>query len=116
MLPEFQVPPSAIEVCVVLSLFNQLIVVPTEMVSGLVPNAVVVNVDAPPGIMTVVLTSGAAWDVGDGDVAYPPHPIVPIAAKKRITFKRKIMTLLLLMKNAEGQGLSSWPSLTTQFS
>jgi hypothetical protein len=99
MLPEFQVPPSAIELCVVLSLFNQLIVVPTEMVSGLVPNAVVVNVDAPLGIVTVVLPSGAGWGVGDGDVADPPHPVMQMTAKRIIARQRKIMTLSLLMKN-----------------
>jgi hypothetical protein len=105
MLPEFQAPPSAIDVCVVLSPFNQLIVVPTEMVSGLVPNAVVVNVDAPPGIVTVVLPSGAGWGVADGDVAWPPHPLMQIAAKRRIAFKRKIMTLQLLMKNKKSSSL-----------
>ena len=99
MLPEVQAPPSAADVCVVLSLFNQLIVVPTAILSGLVPNAVVVNTEAPLGIEIVVLPAGADWGVADGDVAYPLHPLMQIAAKKRITFKRKTMTLSLLRQN-----------------
>ena len=99
ILPEVQAPPSAVDVCVVLSLFNQLIVVPTAILSGLVPNAVVVNTDAPPGIEIVVLPSGAGWEVADGDVAYPPHALMEIATRRRIVFKRKLMTRLLLMKN-----------------
>jgi hypothetical protein len=105
MLPEFQVPPSALDVCVVPSLFNQLIVVPTEMVSGLIPNAVVVNVDAPLGIDTVVLPAGADSGVADGDVADPPHPATQRAAKRRIGLKRRIMTLSLLMKNKKSSSL-----------
>jgi hypothetical protein len=80
-------------VCVVLSLFNQLIVVPTAILIGLVPNAVVVNVDAPPGIETVVLPSGTGWGVADGDVAYPPHALMQTAARRRMAFKRNIMAL-----------------------
>jgi len=88
---------------VVLSLFNQLIVVPTAILSGLVPNAVVVNTEAPLGIEIVVLPSGAGWEVADGDVAYPPHALMQIATRRRIAFKRKLMTRLLLMKNMKNR-------------
>jgi hypothetical protein len=49
-----------------LSLLSQLIRVPVEMVSGFAPNAVVVCVDAPLGIVTVVLPAGAGVGVVEG--------------------------------------------------
>jgi hypothetical protein len=59
--PEFHAPASATDVCVTLSLFIHITVVPAVTVSGFAPNAVVVNVDAPLGIV--------AEAVGlDGDV------------------------------------------------
>jgi len=74
-LPEDHWLPSATDVCVVLSLFSQLTVVPTEIVKGFCPNAVVVNVDAPLGIATVVLPAGAGVGPVDGveGEVYPPH-------------------------------------------
>ena len=67
MLPEAHWLPSATDVWVVLSLLSQLIVVPAEMVSGLAPKAAVVSVDAPLGIVTLVLPAGAGVGVGEGD-------------------------------------------------
>jgi hypothetical protein len=67
---------------------SQLIVVPTAMLNGLVPNAVVVNVDAPPWIVTVVLPAGAGCGVGEGDELLPPHAVMQKVAKG-ITLKRR---------------------------
>ena len=44
-----------VDVCAVLSPFTHVTVVPTDTVSGLTPNAVVVNVDAPLGIVAVAV-------------------------------------------------------------
>ena len=65
-LPEDHWFPSALDVCVVLSLFSQLMVVPAETVSGFAPNAVVVCVDAPLEMVTVVLPAGAAVGATEG--------------------------------------------------
>jgi hypothetical protein len=49
-----------------LSLFAQLTVVPTAIVSGLAPKAEVVCVDAPLAMVTEVLPGGAAVGPPDG--------------------------------------------------
>jgi hypothetical protein len=59
--PEFHAPASATEVCVTLSLFTHMMVVPDVTVSGFAPNAVVVMVEAPLGMV-------ADADGPDGDV------------------------------------------------
>jgi hypothetical protein len=51
--PEFQAPPSAVEVCVTVSLFVHVTVPPTETAIGFGAKAVVVNPLAPLGIETV---------------------------------------------------------------
>jgi hypothetical protein len=42
-------------------------VVPAETVSGFAPNALDVSVDAPPGMVTVVLPEGAGVGAAEGD-------------------------------------------------
>jgi len=66
MLPEFQAPPSPVDVWVVLSLFVQVTVPPTATLIGLGENAVVVSVDEPRTIETGVPPPAGAGD-GDGD-------------------------------------------------
>ena len=63
MLPEFHAPPSAVDVCVVVSLFVQVTVPPTATEIGFGANAVVVRRLAPRGIETAAPGDG----VGDGD-------------------------------------------------
>jgi hypothetical protein len=86
MLPEFHWLPSAVAVCVVLSSLSQLTVVPTETVSGLAPNAVVVCVDEPLGIVTVVLPGRAAVGAVDDELhplqAARPIEVTRIAANR----------------------------------
>src|SRR5262249_11282496 len=62
--PEFQLPLFATDVCVTLSLFIHVTVVPTGTLTGFGENAVVVSVDAPATIATGVPLVG---DVVDGD-------------------------------------------------
>jgi len=90
ILPEAHWPASADDVWVVLSSLSQLIVVPAVIVSGFAPKAVVVRIDAPPGIVTLVLPGGAGVGPAEGaDGALdPPHAviaaeIVSIAAKRK---------------------------------
>jgi hypothetical protein len=66
--PEFQAPPSAVDVCATLSLFAHVTVPPTETAMGLGAKAVVVKVLAPLGIETVTppLVDGAGDGAGDG--------------------------------------------------
>ena len=66
MLPEFQAPPSPVDVCVVLSLFVHVTVPPTATLIGLGENAVVVSVDEPLTIETGVPPPAGAGD-GDGE-------------------------------------------------
>ena len=75
MLPDDHWLPSATDVCVVLSALSQLITVPTGTVSGFWPNAVVVCVDAPLAMVTVVLPAGAGVGAVDGaeGALYPPQ-------------------------------------------
>jgi len=63
--PEFQPPPSAVDVCVVLSLFIQVTVPPTETAIGFGTKAVEVKLLAPLGIETVT-PPGVGDGVGDG--------------------------------------------------
>ena len=85
MFGEVNSPPFETEVCVVLSLFNQLTVVPTDTLMGLGLYAVLVSPDAPLTIVIVVLPVGAASGVDDGDVLLP-H------AETQITDKRIAQT------------------------
>jgi hypothetical protein len=80
-------------VCVVLSLFNQLTVVPVETVIGLAPNAAVVNVELPLGIEIVVAPAGAALGELDGDEGepYPPHAAMDVPMMRN-AIARKDMT------------------------
>ena len=71
----------ATEVCVVLSLFSQLTVVPTETLIGLGEYAVLDSVDAPLTIITVVLPAGAGVVV-EGDVEVLPHAVRQRAARR----------------------------------
>ena len=66
MLPEFQAPPSPVDVCVVLSLFVHVTVPPTATLIGLGENAVVVRKDEPLTIETGVPPPPAAGE-GDGE-------------------------------------------------
>jgi hypothetical protein len=90
--PEDHWFPSAVDVCVVLSLLSQLIVVPAVIRSGFVPNAVVVCVDAPLEMVTIVLPAGAAVGVTEGleGELYREHAVMPIVVI-RITTKRRDM-------------------------
>ena len=97
ILPDAHWPASANDVWVVLSSLSQLIVVPEAIVSGFAPKAVVVRVDEPPGIVTVVLPDGAAVGAAEGadGALYPPHAviaaeIISIAAKRKdiVSFAR----------------------------
>ena len=63
MEPEFHAPSLAVDVCAVVSLFVQAIVLPTGTAIGLGANAVLVKVLAPLTIDTVSPGEG----VGDGD-------------------------------------------------
>jgi hypothetical protein len=82
MLPDDHWFASALDVWVVLSSLSQLIVVPTAIVSGFCPNAVVVRVDAPPAIFTVVLPAGAGVGPVEGAEGelYPPQAVKAIAS------------------------------------
>ena len=53
-VPEFHAPPSAVEVCAMLSELVHVTVPPAEMLIGLGENALVVRVDAPATIATGV--------------------------------------------------------------
>ena len=68
---------------------------------GSVPMVVVVNVPSPSGVETVVLPTAAGSGVIDGDVTDPLHPLTKTAPKRRIAFKRNIMTLLLLSEKVK---------------
>jgi hypothetical protein len=81
----------------VLSSLSQLIVVPTAIVNGFWPNAVVVCVDAPVGIFTDVLPAGA--DVGPVEGAegelYPPHAAKDMTSKSTEVTRINISAILL---------------------
>lgn len=75
--PESQVPPLAVDVWAVLSLFLHITVVPTEMFRGFGEYAVVVSVDAPLTMLALVLEpegKGIGEGDGAGDVLLP-HPM-----------------------------------------
>ena len=86
---ELNRPPFATEVCVVLSLFSQLTVVPTETLMGLGLYAVLVSPDAPLTIVMVVLPAGAASGVDEGEVLLPQAETQ--ITDKRIAHTRKDM-------------------------
>lgn len=79
MLGDVHAPLLAAEVCVVLSLFSQLTVVPTETLIGFGEYAVLDSVDAPLTIVTVVLPAGAG-SVVEGDMELP-HAVRQRAAR-----------------------------------
>jgi hypothetical protein len=73
MLPESQVPPSPVDVCVVVSLFVHVTVPPTATVTGFGAKAVVVSESAPltidadtPGLPGDGVGDGVGVGVGDG--------------------------------------------------
>jgi hypothetical protein len=80
--PEFQAPPSAVDVCATVSLFVHVTVPPTETLIGFGAKALVVRVLAPLGIETAAppvgdgVGDGAGDGVGDGlDGEEDPQPI-----------------------------------------
>jgi hypothetical protein len=77
---------------VVLSLFSQLMVVPTGTVSGFGPNALVVKVDAPLAIVTVVLPAGAGVGPLEGvdGALYPPH-----AARQSVSIRAETTRIFI---------------------
>src|SRR5512144_242176 len=87
MLPELNAPPSAADVCVVLSLFTHVTVSPRDTVIGFGLYAVVVRVLAP---ATMVMPEpdgvGEGLDGLDGVEEYPPpqpaSPTANVASKK----------------------------------
>src|SRR5512138_3027085 len=87
MLPELNAPPSAEDVCVVLSLFTHVTVSPRDTVIGFGLYAVVDRVLAP---ATMVTPEPAGAGVGDGldgldGEEYPPQParlMASVASKK----------------------------------
>jgi hypothetical protein len=85
-----------VELCVVLSLFSQLTVAPTETVMGLGEYAVLDSIEAPFTIVTVVLPAGAGSGVGEGDEELlPPHALRQRAAKKTaINLQNMVRSLL----------------------
>lgn len=83
---------------------------PTATVIGFWPNAVVVWVDAPLGIFTVVLPAGPDVDPVDGDEGelYPPQAVKHIASMR--TDVRRINIFLILLRVPRGKrtaGLST---------
>src|SRR5512141_470369 len=92
MLPELNAPPSAADVCVVLSLFTHVTVPPRDTVIGFGLYAVVVRVLAPAAIVTP-----EPDDVGaglDGVEEDPPQPATPTASAARKTSEARMVPVL----------------------
>jgi hypothetical protein len=83
-------PVLATAVCVVVSLFSQLTVVPTVTVMGLGAYAVVVSKDAPLTMVIDVLPAGAFAGVPEGDVLLP-HAEMKITDKRIAQTRRDMM-------------------------
>ena len=68
-----------------MSLFNQLMVGPVAIVSGFAPYALVVNVEAPLEIVTVVLPAGGVGEGLDGELLHAARKMsgMRVAAKRR---------------------------------
>jgi hypothetical protein len=107
--PELHIPALPVDVCVVLSLFTQLTVVPGVMLIGFGEYAVLVIVDAPLTMATVLVEAesvGVAVGVGVGVVGVgevlPPH-----AVARRTTTSAKIIRtdMCLLSDDAEANSL-----------
>jgi len=114
MLPDDHWLPSDVDVCATLSLLNQLIVVPVEIVSGFVPNAVVACVDAPLAMVTVVLPAGAVVGVPEGleGELYPPHAVRMVVTRMTTTERRDMIGQFLLQRVSTAKML---PTLRSEF-
>jgi hypothetical protein len=109
--PEFQAPPSAVDVCATVSLFVHVTVPPTETAIGFGAKAVVVKMLAPLGIETATPPVGDGVGDGAGDGAgdgvgegldgeeEDPQPINR-ASRNVVTIIRKADICLVLLPAA----------------
>lgn len=92
IVPELQAPPSAVDVCAVLSLFVHVTVLPRATEIGFGLYAVVVNVLEPETIETDIPFGDGV--VGDLGLSLPPHPATK--SKDRRRAERTIVTRIVI--------------------
>jgi len=94
IVPEFHPLKLDVDVCAIVSLFCQTTVVPTDTTSGFAPNAIVLNADAPTGMLAVTVgpdeETGAGVGPMDDESTDELLVLHAAAAKTTTTIARRI--------------------------